>query len=280
MSATRPRKSNLVFLSLLLALIATCLAPQAKLSTGGHAIALKAPSFVSVAHAQESAPATVSAFPQDEAGISAYFKSANTINLASAASAFRVIEAQTADYIIGSVPVANYDATQDVHVYVSHDGWFVAYYLAPDPASKIINWRTYTAAKITTKLEETLSIVAVAAAVPFTQATFYDFRNPNATNLMLVMKSNEQNNPDSFQIKLPLTYAYYERSWQVVNAGGYTAHYNLDGVEIAHSVAGTGAVVGTLSAGQLLPDTFHTVAISVDYDHRGYAGLALVYKVQ
>jgi hypothetical protein len=93
---------------------------------------------------------------------------------------------------------------------VSHDGWFVAYYLAADPASKILDWRTYTSTKITTKLEETLSVVAVAAGVPFSGATFYDFRNPTATNLMLIMKSNAQNTPDSFQVKLPGTYNFYE----------------------------------------------------------------------
>ena len=69
-------------------------------------------------------------FPQDEAGISAYFKSASPIALADVRGVFRVIEVETADYIIGSVPVPDYRGEYDAHVYVHREGWFVAYYLA------------------------------------------------------------------------------------------------------------------------------------------------------
>ena len=109
MSLARIRKPMFVVLSLLLVLAILSLAPQpAAPASGGNAIALKAPSFLRVASAQEAPQATPMGFPQDEAGISAYFKSASPVTLADVRSVFRVIEAETADYIIGSVPVPDY----------------------------------------------------------------------------------------------------------------------------------------------------------------------------
>jgi len=145
------RKSLTVVLSLLIALLLVSAgpAPAAPVQDDG-VLRLQPPSFVRSAHAQEGvtsdtvAPeATPLGFPEDEAGIAAYFKSANPINLNNVKSVFRVIEAQTAEYIIGSVPVTNYPDTEDVHVYVHKDGWFLAYYLAADPVGKIFNWRQY-----------------------------------------------------------------------------------------------------------------------------------------
>lgn len=39
--------------------------------------------------------------------------------------------------------VPDYPESEDVHVYVHRDGWFLAYYLVADPAGKIVNWRLY-----------------------------------------------------------------------------------------------------------------------------------------
>ncbi len=47
---------------------------------------------------------------------------------------FRTIEAETNDYIIGSVDLQDYPEQFDTHVYIHRDGWFMAYYLAADPA--------------------------------------------------------------------------------------------------------------------------------------------------
>lgn len=174
MSFARIRKPTLLVLSLLLVLAALSLAPQpAAPASGGNAIALVAPPFIGVAHAQEGpdaqgAPAAAPmGFPQDEAGISAYFKSATPVNLADVRSVFRVIEVETADYIIGSVHVADYSEQFDVHVYVHKAGWFMAYYLGVDPVAKVVDMRSYRdGARIDTLLEKILSIVSVSAGVP------------------------------------------------------------------------------------------------------------------
>ena len=208
MSLARIRKPMFVVLSLLLVLAVLSLAPQpAAPASGGNAIALKAPSFLRVASAQEAPQAAPMGFPQDEAGISAYFKSATPINLADVRSMYRVIEAQTADYIIGSVPVPEYGERFDVHVYVHRDGWFLAYYLGSDPVGKIFDWKKYSSGNIRTTLASVLAIAAASAGVSFAGETYYDFRYPNATHLMLVVEDTA--NGKEFQISLPGNYAYY-----------------------------------------------------------------------
>jgi hypothetical protein len=124
----------------------------------------------------------------EEAGISAWFQASTSIDLNNVKSAFRTIETENSDYILGSVSIDGYGESQDVHVYVHTDGWILAYYMASDPVGKIFDWWAYHdggQANITTKLENAITIVANEAGIPFDTATFYDFRYPNATNLML-----------------------------------------------------------------------------------------------
>lgn len=276
MSLTHIRKPTLIVLSLLLALAVLSLAPQpAAPASGGSAIALKAPSFISVANAQEGTSAQEGpaaapmGFPQDEAGISAYFKSASPVTLADVRSVYRVIEVETADYIAGSVQVADYPELYDIHVFVHRDGWFVAYYLSADPVSKMIDIKNYTGQVIATLFEKTLSTVAVTAGVPFPSVTFYDFRYPNATHLMLVGENEEDGR--EFTIKLTTAYAYYERSWALMNVSG-NWYFKVDGVAQSPT-AGDNPWYGVLAPAQLLPDSTHTITV----DNNGV--LALVYRM-
>ena len=99
---------------------------------------LKAPSFLSVAYAEDAAlEAALASIFDNEAGIAAYFKSPSAISLASVAPLYRTIETQTAQYIIGSMAVPEYPESEDVHVYVHTNGWVMAYYLKADPVGKI-----------------------------------------------------------------------------------------------------------------------------------------------
>jgi len=247
-------------------------------ANGGSVFSLRAPPFVAVARAETS---SIASSIEDEAGISAYFQASTSINLADVRDVFRTIETETADYIIGSVPVMNYPESEDVHVYVHKDGWILAYYLAADPVGKIFDWRVYHdtgRTNITTKLENTLAIVASEAGVPFPGGTYYDFLYPNATHLMLIVEWAYYG-ADSCEVKLPGTFAYYERSWSL----GATddGSYKLDGVTV-QSLSWVGVIQtrqGTLTAAQLLPDQFHTIEVWASWNATAYGGLALVYRV-
>jgi len=243
-----------------------------------HTFRLQAPPFARAASAEAIEVASVI---ENEAGISAWFQASSSINLNSVRGVFRTIETETANYIIGSVPVPNYENQEslDVHVYVHKDGWILAYYLAADPVSKIYNWRLYhnsNCVTFRTHLENAILTVANAAGIPISIAdiTYYDFRYPNATHLMLIIEW--ANGEDNFQIWLPGSYTYYERGWSLAN--DTDGSYIVNGVTIkSHGCCGWRESYGKLSATQLPPGQFHTIAIA--WRNKIYGGLALIYRV-
>jgi len=248
----------------------------------GSILSLRAPAFLRPAAAEALAGAGI---VESEAGMSAYFQASGGIDLNAARNAFRTVETQTADYIIGSVPLPGYTEADDVHVYVHRDGWVVAYYLAQEPASRIFDWVAYHnggRSAIGTRLESALSIVASRAGVPFLGATYYDFRYPNATDLVLIVDwTTGSTSPDSFQVKLPGALAYYERSWSLASDNyGYLYLNNtqLARVNKRSSDPVLGITQGFLSATQLPTDQYHEVRVEGAYSYYNYGGLALVYR--
>lgn len=230
---------------------------------------LKAPSFVNVAKAQDVVTASAIG---DEAGISAWYQASSPITLASIRSKYRTIERETADYILGSVPLPNYDETEDVHLYIHKDGWLLAYYLAAEPSGKIFDWRAYedsAGATITTKLENTISAILSSLGIPFDKATYYDFRYPNATHLMIIAENNV-NRDENFTINLPSTFSYFERSW----FAGHGGNIYVNGTEVGNSNYEQN-IQGTLLATQLPPNALHTIRVNY-----GYGGLTLIYREQ
>lgn len=269
-------------------------------SRADNVLDLQSPPFVNVARAETGSVASVI---EDEAGVSAYFQASSGISLDDVRDVFRTIEAETDNYILGSVPVANapetYPESDDVHVYVHTDGWILAYYLAEDPASKIFDWRRYHnggRTNITTKLENTIVAVADAAGVPFSGVAYYDFRYPNATRLMLIVEW-ATGTTDSFEVELPGSFTYYERSWALGNNNEYcydgwnnyycAARYTVNGEEIQYhsSQLTTGwqqTSVGTLAVSQLPPDQYNLIEVWANRcasECYGYGGLALVYRI-
>jgi len=227
-----------------------------------------------------------SSFLEREAGISAYVNANRAINLTQVKDVFRTLEVQTSDYLIGSVPVSNYDETEDVHAYVHKDGWILVYYLANDPLSKIIDWRAYNTTAIPTKLEQALGTLASRVGVGTTNVAFYDFRFPTATHLMLAGKSN-----GSFQIKLPDGFEYYQMGWSAGYSGGYCCNdskgtFVLDNSVIKSldsKIADTWLTdYGNLTNGQLLAGSYHTITAKSDdvKAATSFAGVAVIYKEQ
>lgn len=215
------------------------------------------PPFMTNAHAE--ANLDIGAFLDQEAGISAWLNSGMPINLTNAATAFRVIEDQTSEYIIGSVDLPNYTEHYDAHVYVHVDGWILAYYLRPDPASKIIAIREGTIS--TTNLASIVGIVAGAAGVPSSGINYYDFRYPNAQKILFVYEDIADGN--DFTINLPSTFAYYDRGWAIYS-GGYDVYFKLDGTNLQSTYSASGGYYGVISAAQLAPDVTHTINVD-DY---------------
>ena len=91
-----------------------------------------------------------SQFPGSEAGISAYIKVEQSVDLAKATVCFRGIHAEGTDYIIGIVELAGLPEELWPHLYMNTDGWFLAYFSKYDPASKLMPWNDYEGGLVTT----------------------------------------------------------------------------------------------------------------------------------
>lgn len=221
-------------------------------------LALLAPAPVTYA-----AQSDVMSMLSEEAGMSAYVNMSMTVDLESAENVFRTIEDETEKYVIGSVLVEGYLESDEAHVFVSSDGWFVAYYPVSDPAAKIIDWRAYGQSRetIPTKLEKVLEVVVAGmvgrASVP---PSHYDFRYPDATELMFIVDY------DSFTIQLPASFTFYEISCSGYSSEGF-ASILVDSNWCYNATA--------ITAADMLPGIVHTVQRP---NEAWYAGLALVYK--
>lgn len=240
-----------------------------------NAISLQPPSFQEAASPQDAVALTAIA---DEAGIAAYFNAGSQIDLATVRDRYRTIEAETSNYIIGSVDVDDYTEWYDVHVYVHRDGWFLVYYLAADPPSKMLDAMAYGGnTQVDTIFEKVLAIIASEAGVAYPGATFWDFRYPNANRLMII--AEDQPDGDSFTVKLPSSYIFFDRSWAMVEGRLY-----LDGAYIGGDYQYKNGERGTFATNQMLPNTIHTIGVT-SYrccpgpDGYGRGFLVLIYRV-
>ena len=228
-------------------------------------LALAAPPFIQVAHA--GVP-EIAEMLDDEAGISAWYQAPGTIDLDLVRDEFTTIELDTGEYIVGSVAAPNYPEHYDVHIYVHQDGWILAYYLQNDPVAKIVDVRAQSLD--TTILKNVVAVVAGAAGMPVTSVNYYDFRYPNATNILLIAELISNGN--DFTIQIPSIYGYFEYSWSLWNGAG-GAYFRLNGTNMTSIYYDGTSGYGTLTTAQFLPDITHTITVD------DYGVLAIVYRV-
>ena len=223
-------------------------------------------------------------FLEEEAGICAYTNAGKTVDFAKVKPIYRTIEYEMNNYIIGSVPIADYAETEDVHVFVSKDGWVAAYYPAGDPVSKIIDWRNYQGNEITsTKLELALKKVADTVNFPLVNVKYYDFVCPQATNLMMVVDNQAVEGTDSFDIMIPNDIIVYERSWgHYVNLIASTLYINDDKINTLTPEGGWRMSYGKLTPDQLKQGIFNSVKVEDMWHSYGAkicaGGIVLVYQ--
>lgn len=225
-------------------------------------------------------------FLEEEAGICAYTNAGRSIDFVKVKPVYRTVEYEADDYIIGSVPIPGYPETEDVHVFISKDGWVAAYYPADEPISKMIDWKSYQGNEITsTKLELALKEVANATNFPIVDVKYYDFVCPQANKLLLVVDREKGDNViDSFDIMIPNEIIIYERSWGLC---GYSAYGSLHIDDNKISEVKSSSRNWEISYGKLTPDQlkqglFHNVRIKNDeWNGTGgwaAAGIILAYQ--
>lgn len=277
---SRRTMSGIVVLALMAAGLLFWGQPQS--DAAPNSISLQEPLFFKSAEA--ATPKSITSVIADEAGISGYFQSSVPIDLDTIRGVYRTIETENEDYILGTVRINSYLEHYDTHVYIHRSGWMMAYYLKGDPVSKIVDIREYSTntAEFSTLFENVLSKITGQAGIPFPGVTHYDFRYPNATHMMIIGEVN-----GSFNIMLPSTYGFFERSWAIYDGNG--GNYRplvvaIDGETIytsPESGGWSGTSYGAVSAEKLAPDANHNVKIASGngYGSEYFGALILVYRV-
>lgn len=222
-------------------------------------------------------------FPADEAGISAYVHAKPSgIDLNSAKSAFSSIERETPDYIIGTVALYLHAEEEYPHVYVSTDGWVVAYYPNERPSSWILPWAYYSGGAVSsTTLSKAVGQVATAVGGTSSGVKYYDFRYEDANKMMIITESI-QHGTNFFKFTIPTTFQTYAVDWSHYNKDEYTSNSNygksyayLNGVSISY-LATTDTNYGSFT-GQVQNGVEQIITIKTDDDATGRVGLVLEY---
>ena len=234
-----------------------------------------------------NAEAVSASFLEDEAAISAYGQ-VSVANLDLAENAFKTVEKKTDQYIVGSVALDDYPESDDVHVYVDISGWIISYYLSGEKVSKIIDWKEYSGGEIpSSKLEDALIKICAEMYQLISSITYYDFRHPNATHIMIITDEISKNGTESFRIMVPATHFVYSRTWSHAQhyarccTGSQTGNIKID-EELLNSGTGTtsGWKIwgGDITPLQLYPDVFHEVTLynpKSNYD--SFVGIVIIY---
>lgn len=214
------------------------------------------------------ARAAVSAsFLDNEAGIAAYAKAPGAIDLGSARRAYKIVERETAEFIVGWVPPrAGLAEDFNVRVYVSRDGWIVAYHLRDEPTGKFIDWGSYSDGTFQTYLEEALQVVASSAGIRAGQVGYYHYGYPTADALLVLVKASS----GTFSFTVPSGLAVSEMSWSVGPLRGNSVYLSVQGQTVA-STAST-------AFGKLVVATPRDRATEVKVEGLGVGAIVFVYK--
>jgi hypothetical protein len=178
--------------------------------------------------------ASATTFPVDEAGISAYVKVSDSIDLHEVMDNLlphiaEVLEVNPTYFI---VTVTN-DDNQNTHLYVGADGWVIPYYLGSEEVSMAVRWNIVseedpTPEEVTsmTTLEEVISKTCDAAGIDYetikSGIKFYDFEHPNADRMIFAVDIVSASGDNSFYMAIPVEVTVKESSYSF-----YTHRKNL-----------------------------------------------------
>ena len=250
---------------------------------GKGVISLVAPPFIGVAGAAEATGGN--AFPEDEAGISAYVNIGKSINITEAVKAFTQTEELSQTHAIGIIPIDNKRGTTNVHVYVDTGGYIVAYFKNTEPASKTIKWSgmDFDNPKIDFTTNAAIKAVCDKIDVYYLDIKddikYYDFEYPDAKKMVIFLNARSSPGNEYTHIFIPGKYRLYEASYSLIAI--YTSHayyysnLDVDGRRVDDTsslTTGTYNLESVLTLGEP-----HTVKLSANHG-KGGVGTILIYK--
>jgi hypothetical protein len=219
-----------LYIALFCFLAFTFFLPRGKAADSSFGFLLARPAF-----AQES-----TAFPADEVGISAYVNAGQSIDLSKAKSALRGVEAEGSNYVIGIIELPGNPEDEFPHMYISSDGWIMAYYSKFAPSSRIFQWYGYEGGTITTTtLQNAISKICPTIGINFSQIKtnlkYYHFGFPQATTMVIAIERLDLGDEDKFEFSIPFDIIVYEGSWSFWGQQGPFGSMTIDNVPIADS---------------------------------------------
>ena len=229
-------------------------------------------SLVKPAFAQTSA----GSFLQGEAGIAAYVNTGSIIDPSTAKSVFKIIEMETAEYIIGSVSVEHddYDSgidwTHDVHAFVHKDGWIVTYYLKSEPVSKMIGYKYHASGALNTNyLTEGLTRIGSTFGIAITNPKYYHFQYPGANRITKIVGSD-------YKVKIPGNFQVFEVSlaWGHMKSYYETAHIGGDSISLSQQSDPHFKKIGL---DQLAPGVLQDIKARSHYDSTFNISILILY---
>lgn len=257
-------------------------------------IALLAPAFAKSASAADPAQADFG-FILDEAGVTAYTKLDQELDLEYLSSRFKTVQQKSDRFVAGIVPAIGYEdlveleESGDVQVFLHRDGWIIAYLSRWQPASALIDWVNYDVARLKgTVIENVVRSLADDIGASDYQVSYYDFRYPDAASLILASdRADYTTQSDAFQITIPRGLVVHESSWAHAHysQSNHLSLCSLDEKELI-SVNAPGYqkwkfATGEFNEAQLSPGKTHQIALNMDWyganNTRIYCGVAIVY---
>ena len=220
-------------------------------------------------------------FPMNEAGISAYVNANEGIDLGKARTLFKGVEADTGNYIVGTLELPGHTEEMWPHVWIDKSGWILAYYPKTEPTSRIMQWYGYQRDVIgTTTLRDTLIQICQKLAIGLSNLDadmhYYHFQYPEATKILIAVDTASGN--DTFKFTVPSGITLYDTAWSHYGAGvsgGYPwTESKIDSARLYRGGHGTYIACGTVEGQYLTPGTPHIVAIERG---GGWAGIAIIF---
>jgi hypothetical protein len=250
-------------------------------------------------------PAVGAAFPAQTAGISAYAKIDQPLDLEKTKVAFRDFVSVGANFLVGVVEVPNFGRNTRVHVYVDDQGWVVAFLPKGEPTAGMMQWlpadiNQPVIASITGNvLLDAIRTTTGASGISFLPAVgYYHFGYPEATELTLFVRtvvapktpkySSEpgvRSGASMVQFEIPGDHRLFEASYDhySFDLAGSALHLNSD-TENQFNTAQTDNAWAwrTNLLPEVEPGALQTIEIQYvssagyNYDYWGSAGVAVV----
>ncbi|NQE45412.1 hypothetical protein C5S31_05265 [ANME-1 cluster archaeon GoMg2] len=245
-------------------------------------LSLKEPPFL-IASAQEmGAMDAQTCSLEDEAGISAYWNVGSEINLNMAREAYKSIDTETDEYIIGIVQSVEIPSLVEIYprVYTRKDGWILAYIPKGYSEGGIFQRREANYVTRTTLYNAIRYVCAVANVnQPSSHGmTYYNFQQPEAEE-MLVISERAYSGSNKFNYTIQTGVTIYNGSYSLFKGDGSSNLYiDNDLIATANDSYSYGFNYGYLNSTHLEKDSTHTVRLESPSGN-GYSHIILFYTI-